>query len=184
MRANRSSSVIVATLPGKGRSWRMASGVFCATASTAPRSAAPATPVESPRKSLRSTHRSCQAKVLRHFHLRLGTFPSAIIARDIDGLTEHWDAESVPRAISSIKTLFRRGQLRNSVYFATKNGRVNNLQNQSASETEGVRCRRAGSDRSAARHHLPAVSRADHIEPDAPGLPHTIDEAIPDVGGR
>src|SRR5262249_12449611 len=107
-----------------------------------------------------------------------------IIARDIDGLTEHWDAESVPRAISSIKTLFRRGQLRNSVYFATKNGRVNNLQNQSASETARVRCRRAGRERSAACHHLPAVLVAYHLEQDAPGLPQTIDEAIPDVGGR
>src|SRR5262245_62203007 len=42
--------------PGNGRSWRMDSGAFCATASVVSKNAAPATPAESRRKSLRSTH--------------------------------------------------------------------------------------------------------------------------------
>src|SRR5262245_24969057 len=83
MRVDRSSSVMGAALPGKGRSWRMASGVFCETASSAPRNAAPATPVENRRKSLRSTHISSQANVICKWNnegrLCLGTFPSAPI---------------------------------------------------------------------------------------------------------
>src|SRR5262245_49578108 len=83
MRADRSSSVTDATLPGNGRSWRMASGVFCATASAAPVSAAPATPAESCRKFLRSTHISSQSNVIWQMEnagrLDLGTFLPALI---------------------------------------------------------------------------------------------------------
>src|SRR5262249_14455455 len=56
IRARRSSSETRAASPGNGRSWRMDSGVFCATALVVSMSAAPATPAESRRKSLRSTH--------------------------------------------------------------------------------------------------------------------------------
>src|SRR5262245_8483363 len=83
IRADRSSSVTDATLPGNGRSWRMASGVFCATASAAPRSAAPVTPVESCRKFLRSTHISSHANVIWQMEnegqLDLVTFLPALI---------------------------------------------------------------------------------------------------------
>src|SRR5215813_7262277 len=45
-----------AASPGNGRSWRMDSGVFCVTALVVSKNEAPATPAESRRKSLRSTH--------------------------------------------------------------------------------------------------------------------------------